>query len=58
MSEDEVCQAYGGQCQCDEVTEVGLSSSIGRQCTLCPFYMHRSGNGCTGEMGCCLFCIH
>jgi hypothetical protein len=47
MSEDEVCQTYGGQCQCDEVTEVGMSSPIGRRCTLCPFYMHRSGNGCT-----------
>ena len=48
MSRNYVCQVYGGQCECDQVP-VELTSRIGRQCELCPFYTHVSLNGCTGE---------
>lgn len=48
MSETYVCEAYGGQCECDEVSQMGFSSRIGRQCELCPLYTHHSINGCTG----------
>lgn len=48
MSEEHICQKYGGQCECFEATLMGFSSPVGRQCELCPFYNYYSINGCKG----------
>lgn len=55
MSDNYICEAYGGQCECDGVPQ-SLSSRIGRQCELCPFYSYSSIDGCTGTF--CDFMFH